>query len=137
VEDRVEAGVGDVMQGCGELGGRTVFNVESGLTGVRPSKQRGEDQTGLGFEQETLGHRPSLVPLLILNFVRKVSVLFTHQNLFLYLFLEFLYPFLFLKKNMALLSFVRFRCVFVPTWKCAVFMLRSLSKKSRTHAENP
>lgn len=24
VEDRVEAGVGDVMQGCGELGGRTV-----------------------------------------------------------------------------------------------------------------
>ena len=35
VEDRVEAGVGDVMQGCGELGGRTVVNVESGLTGVR------------------------------------------------------------------------------------------------------
>ena len=34
-EDRVEAGVGDVMQGCGELGGRTVVNVESGLTGVR------------------------------------------------------------------------------------------------------
>lgn len=30
VEDRVEAGVGDVMQGCGELGGRTVVNVESG-----------------------------------------------------------------------------------------------------------
>jgi hypothetical protein len=29
------AGVGDVMQGCGELGGRTVVNVESGLTGVR------------------------------------------------------------------------------------------------------
>lgn len=35
MEDRVEAGVGDVMQGCGELGGRTVVNVESGLTGVR------------------------------------------------------------------------------------------------------
>jgi hypothetical protein len=35
VEDHVEAGVGDVMQGCRELSGRTVVNVESGLTGVR------------------------------------------------------------------------------------------------------
>ena len=35
LQDSVEAGVGDVMQGCGELGGRTVVNVESGLTGVR------------------------------------------------------------------------------------------------------